>query len=209
MEKSTRNQVEKARCALRLGHARLLGKLAEALFESYLDAGSFSDLEETLELDRRVLDLISEDDQDLRASVLTRLGRSLKAVYDRSGDLASIQEAIARHEQALCNLSPHSNILTEVEAGLAEALSVRHRYLGNENDQDRVGEMLTRAVSRGPGHSFYPYAVAQMILARREKFALSIEEMHRLRHALADIEASDYPKSHALLCLLAHSNVLF
>ncbi|PNE34831.1 hypothetical protein AF335_08685 [Streptomyces eurocidicus] len=113
--------------------------------------GDQEDLAEALDRHRRAVRSLAGGDGDRHGpQVLFNLGRALQAGYERNGDLALLDEAVQRLEEAV--RFPHGSGPDHAMrlSNLGAALRVRAERLGTDADLDRAVELSRRAVGSLP-----------------------------------------------------------
>ncbi|MFE0513145.1 CHAT domain-containing protein [Streptomyces sp. NPDC058964] len=117
----------------------LVAGLSDVLRLRYLASGAISDLTEAITVARDALALASEY-PDERAAIMVRLASTLQSLFQATGDLESLDEAIHRLRQAVRELpDPRQR---EALSSLSTALLLRHQATS-------VPEPLEEAVDLG------------------------------------------------------------
>ncbi|KAG9007327.1 hypothetical protein FRB94_014449 [Tulasnella sp. JGI-2019a] len=122
---------------------------AQDTFDQFLFSQSHVDLEGCIESWKNVL-TICPNDHEIRPSILKNLGKSLRARFDRSGDMSDLEQSI-RHQQAALSLLPIDHpIRPSSLSNLGNALRARFNRTSDAVDLDESIRHYQEALSLHP-----------------------------------------------------------
>ncbi|KAG8996097.1 hypothetical protein FRB93_000948 [Tulasnella sp. JGI-2019a] len=138
-----------------LAKANTRSSLQEALttaqdtFDRFLFSQSHVDLEGCIESWKNVL-TICPNDHEIRPSILKNLGKSLRARFDRSGDMSDLEQSKS-HQQAALSLLPIDHpIRPSSLSNLGNALRARFNRTSDAVDLDESIRHYQEALSLHP-----------------------------------------------------------
>ncbi|MFE0044267.1 CHAT domain-containing protein [Streptomyces albireticuli] len=172
------------------------------LLERFALTGDQDDLTEALDRHRRAArSLVGGEDDRNAPQVLFNLGRALQAAYEQNGDLALLDEAVRRMEEAGRSTRQPGPDRAMRLSGLGAVLRVRAERLGTDADRDRAVELSRQAVDAlptdHPERATYLSNLSTTLLARyiRSGAQQDLEESVRAsRQAVEATPESDAPE---------------
>ncbi|MFE9628965.1 CHAT domain-containing protein [Streptomyces sp. NPDC006527] len=149
----------------------LVANLSDALRLRYLASGAISDLTEAITAARDALALAPQD-PDERAVVTLRLAATLQSLFEATGDLTSLNEAIHRLRQ-VADQPAELPRQGEALSSLSAALLLRHQATAAPEDLDEAVHLGFRTVALfRDGQPAFPRTTANLAAALLTRYQL-------------------------------------
>lgn len=140
----------------------LVAHLSDALRLRYLTSGAISDLQEAITVAREALALVSGEE---RTVITVRLAGTLQSLFEATGDLESLNEAIHRLRQAVAEL-PELPRQGDALSSLSAVLLLRHQATAALEDLDEAVYLGSRTVALfSEDDPAFPRATANLAVA--------------------------------------------
>ena len=152
----------------------LVAGLAEALRLRHLTSGALSDLREAITIAREALRL-SSTGSDEHTVVTIRLAGALQSLFETTGDVDSLDEAIHRLRQTVAEF-PEPTRRPQAFAALGASLLQRHLATAAPEDLDEAVELGFRTVALlPPGHPTLARTAANLAAALLARYRLGAD----------------------------------